>query len=38
MLLRELVSDLDGDQLSALLAEARDDAERTGWPARPATR
>jgi hypothetical protein len=38
VLLRELVSDLDGDQLSTLLAGARDDAERTGWPARPASR
>jgi hypothetical protein len=38
VLLRELVSDLDGDQLSTLLAGARDDAERVGRPARPASR
>jgi hypothetical protein len=38
ILLRELVSDLDGDQLSALLAGARDDAERVGRFARPASR
>jgi len=38
VLLRELVSDLDGDQLSALLAGTRDDAERTGRPARPSSR
>jgi hypothetical protein len=38
VLLRELISDLDGDQLSALLAGARDDAERVGRPARPASR
>ena len=37
VLLRELVSDLDGDQLSALLAGARDDAERAGAASRPVS-
>jgi hypothetical protein len=32
VLLQELISDLDDEQLSMLLAQARDDAERIGWP------
>lgn len=38
MLLSELVSDLDDEQLSALLARAGDDTERAERPAPPAGR